>query len=51
MEECRCGQVLETETEVDCGICEGCCIDIYERQQARREQAYLEDDANFPVAE
>ena len=38
---------LETQNELDAGICEGCLIDLYEEQQRRREQAYLEDDLNW----
>ena len=48
MEDCRCGQTLETEAEAEHGMCEGCAIDLYEIQQAKREQAYLENDDSFP---
>ena len=39
---------LETQTELDAGICEGCLIDLWEEQQRRREQRWLEDDRNWP---
>jgi len=39
---CRCGLELETEDEIDHRMCEGCAIDLWERQQAEREQRWLE---------
>lgn len=45
---CKCGYLLETEDEVDMGMCDGCAIDTYERHMRDREQAYLEDDRNWP---
>lgn len=46
----RCDQVLETDVEIEYGICEGCCVDMYEIQQVKREQEYLENDDNFPAS-
>lgn len=42
-----CGVNLDTDIELGMGICEGCAIDLYEEQQRKREQAYLEDDRNW----
>ena len=44
----KCGATLETDAEYLHGICEGCAIDAYEELMRRREQAYLEDDRNWP---
>lgn len=39
---CKCGYELETRQEIEHGMCDGCAIDLYEEQQRRREQRYLE---------
>lgn len=43
----HCDAELETRFEIVNGLCEGCCIDLYEEQQRTREQAWLEDDRNW----
>ena len=45
---CSCGTMLETHVERESGRCEGCLIDGWEREQAQREQRWLEDDRNWP---
>lgn len=45
---CNCGAPLETNEEIEHGMCEGCAIDAYERHRAEREQRWLEDDRNWP---
>jgi hypothetical protein len=44
---CACGMELDTELEIAHLMCDGCAIDLYERQQAAREQRWLEDDRNW----
>lgn len=49
-ERCRICKNELTEEEAELSyICDGCAIDAYEEQRRIREQAYLEDDRNFPT--
>lgn len=43
----HCGDILDTEGEIEHRMCEGCAIDLWEIDRARREQQWLEDDRNW----
>lgn len=45
---CRVNIDDGTPIEKESRVCEGCAIAQWERDQALREQVYLEDDRNWP---